>query len=218
MRWAVLGAALAILAGCAGPQMVIQRAGSSRFHEAYSVVGVFTHRADVTVKGWDRDSAAIAVTMTQEARAHYSFVVDSVDDSLLLLGRVGAVPAETPEAPNVLVELPANARCHVETAGTAVAEDVVGPLELYATDSAVVRLNAVKNDVTAVTSGGLARVELAAGAGCEIDAETGPGGRVTIDVPTFKGQTLPGKSRGTIGAGGHHITVRGAKGVEVAIR
>lgn len=209
--------ALVVLASCAPEEWIIQRAAKGVYSRGYKYTGVDVDRANVRVRGWNADSVAIAVNMLKDVRNSYAFVVDSAEDSLLLLGKFNG-PASLPGLhPEAVLEVPANADLTIDARGSIHVDGLNGPLRVNAQDTASLALSP-RGPVFVGSSAGIVLLELPVHINADVDWESGPGGEVRFDSPAFHGQRRRESAKGVIGTGGVKITIRGAKGVEVSFK
>lgn len=207
----------AFIAGCAPEQWVIQHAAKGQFTRGYKYIGIDVERANVRLRAWNNDSVAIAVNMLATVRSAYSFAVDSIDDTLLLIGKFRGAAELVGSWPEAVLDIPGNANVTVSTGGSVSVLGLDGPLSLSAVDSVSV-VNSPKNTLFARSSAGRVILEFPSGFGGELDLESGPSGMVEIDNGAFRGTRQRGLAKGTYGAGGPRIGARGMRGVEVQIR
>lgn len=218
--WVIRIASLVLLTtsfSCTPEQWVIQHGASSMYSHSYKYVGIRVPRANVRVRGWDRDSVAIAVSMLQADRSSYSFVIDSLDDSLLLLGESHGVVGNTSGLPEAIVDVPHGADISVETAGNVSVQEVDGPIRIDAMDSATVAAGG-RSPVLCGSGKGFVTISIATESGVDLDVESGSGGTVVVNSTHFHGSRSPAKIKGTWNGGGPKIMARGAKGVNVEER
>lgn len=203
--------------GCTPEQWVIQRAGKGEFHKGYKYIGVSVDRSSVRVRGWNNDSVAIGVHMLADNRRGYSFIVDSLDDTLLLIGSYTGDANRLGQRPEAILDVPENADIFIIAGGSVHVDGVSGPIRIGATDTVSVS-SSPRGPLTVGSSFGMVSLELPAAINADVDWESGAGSGVQFESDAFKGTRQRGLARGTLGKGGIKIAAKGTKGVEVQFR